>query len=131
MGRRVNSLIYLDTHVAVWLYDALLDRLSATAIGAIEECELLVSPIVKLELQFLNEIGRLRARPDAILGSLAQTVALRIATSPLEAVVAAAMGFSWTRDVFDRLIVAECVASGEKLLTKDKTIQKNFARAVW
>ena len=34
MAKRKESLVYLDTHVVVWLYDALTDRLSRSAAGA-------------------------------------------------------------------------------------------------
>ena len=46
-------------------------------------------------------------------------------------VVAAATTFAWTRDVFDRLIVANAMTDGARLLTADQHILDNFRDAVW
>jgi len=37
----------------------------------------------------------------------------------------------WTRDPFDRLIVAHAIKANCNLLTKDEKIRKNYAHAVW
>ncbi len=37
----------------------------------------------------------------------------------------------WTRDPFDRLIVATSQATGIPLLTKDRNILANFKLAIW
>jgi len=55
---------YLDTHVAVWLHAGLVDRLSTEAKRRIEECDLLLTPMALLELQYLYE--RKRIAVDAI-----------------------------------------------------------------
>jgi PIN domain nuclease of toxin-antitoxin system len=39
--------------------------------------------------------------------------------------------FAWTRDPFDRLIVANAMADGAPLITADETILANFRDAVW
>ena len=52
-------MIHLDTHVVVWLYTGEIERLSDAAVEALEAEELIVSPMVQLELTFLHEIGRL------------------------------------------------------------------------
>ena len=59
MAKRKESLVYLDTHVVVWLYDALTDRLSKAAVEAIEDNDVVISRMVELELQFLHEIGHI------------------------------------------------------------------------
>lgn len=51
-------MIYLDTHVLVWLYAGRPDLLPAGARALIDANALLVSPIVALELQYLHETGR-------------------------------------------------------------------------
>lgn len=38
---------------------------------------------------------------------------------------------SWTRDPFDRLIVANAKAAGAPLITKDERIRKHYRRAIW
>jgi len=52
-------MIYLDTHVVLWLYLRKGDGLSERARQLIEyEPEILISPMVLLELDYLHEIGR-------------------------------------------------------------------------
>ena len=61
-------MLYLDTHVVVWLAAGLIDKLSHAAKIAIEEAEELVySPVVALELKYLHETGRIKQPPDRVL----------------------------------------------------------------
>jgi len=50
--------IYLDSHIVVWLYTGLTQKLSNLAKELINNNEIFISPIVRLELQYLYEIGR-------------------------------------------------------------------------
>jgi PIN domain nuclease of toxin-antitoxin system len=45
--------------------------------------------------------------------------------------MASALAESWTRDPFDRLIVARARATELPLLTKDMKIHAHFKAAVW
>jgi PIN domain nuclease of toxin-antitoxin system len=57
--------IYLDTHVVAWLHAPGDQPLSAEAIRRIEGAEeIRTSPMVRLELPYLFEIGRV-AQPSA------------------------------------------------------------------
>ncbi|MGQ0742908.1 MAG: type II toxin-antitoxin system VapC family toxin [Acidimicrobiales bacterium] len=125
------ALIHLDTHVVVWLYVPRIDLLSDTARGLVETEDLMVSPIVGLELQYLAEIGRLRVGANDILQSLRAQLGLSVGVADFSAVVDAALDLSWTRDPFDRLIVAQSIAAGDRLLTADRTIRENVPNAVW
>jgi PIN domain nuclease of toxin-antitoxin system len=131
MAKGKESLAYLDTHVVVWLYDALTDRLSQAAVAAIENNDLIISRLVELELQFLHEIGRLRVKPTEILRHLSTRIGLRLSDVDLEQVIRAAVGLTWTRDVFDRLIAAESAAAGIPLVTKDRTIHAHHKLSIW
>ena len=52
-------MIYLDTHVVLWLYLRRGEALSERARHSIEyEPEILISPMVLLELDYLHEVGR-------------------------------------------------------------------------
>ena len=73
--------VYLDTHVVVWLFPGEVDKISNKAIDLIEECELLISPMVVLELEFLYEIGRLKYQHHEILSSLSETIDLKVCSS--------------------------------------------------
>ena len=131
MAKGKESLVYLDAHIVVWLYDALTNRLSRVAAEAIEENDLIVSRIVELELQFLHEIGRLRVKPAEIIKHLSAQIGLRLSDTGLERIIRAAAGMGWTRDVFDRLIAAESAATDIPLITKDRTIRTHHKLSVW
>jgi PIN domain nuclease of toxin-antitoxin system len=120
------ALVHLDTHVVCWLYEGRTEKLSASEKDAIEQARVLVSPIVDLELALLREIGRIVQGPDAILAALGREIALEIDPLAFSRVVAAARDVSWTRDPFDRIIVAQATLAGARLVTKDRLIRKHF-----
>ena len=103
---------YLDTHVALWLYAGETGRISKRAATVINRESMLASPIVLLELEYLREVGRLAATPQAIVAELKRRVGLAIQNRSLEAVAEQALDLDWTRDVFDRLIVAQAALDG-------------------
>ncbi|MEA3544210.1 MAG: PIN domain-containing protein [Thermodesulfobacteriota bacterium] len=124
-------MIYLDTHVVVWLYAALTDKLSNKAIEAIETNQLLISPMVQLELQYLREIDRITANSVLIIETLSCNIGLKICDQSFIHTATEAIDLSWTRDPFDRLIVAQSHAQQIPLLTKDQNILKNSDLAFW
>jgi PIN domain nuclease of toxin-antitoxin system len=126
-----NSVIYLDTHALVWLYSGEPDRLGRDARKAINDHEPLVSPAAILELQLLHEIGRLRPTAGKLIAALESEIGLRTCTLPFHAVASHALNEGWTRDPFDRLIVANAKAARARLATKDATIHSHFSGAVW
>jgi PIN domain nuclease of toxin-antitoxin system len=124
-------LIYLDTHVVVWLYAGLRDQISALAEELINANEIRVSPIVRLELQYLFEIERIAANSDAIVEDLSNRIGLEICDRAFDSVVKRALTHTWTRDPFDRLIVAHADLRGDILITKDENIWKHYSQARW
>jgi PIN domain nuclease of toxin-antitoxin system len=124
-------LIHLDTHVLVWLYAGTIDRLSPLAADLINESELVISPMVGLELQYLHEIGRLREPGTTVVSDLVARLGIRTATTSFAAVVASAHALHWTRDPFDRLIVGQSLAEGVSLLTADGRIREHIPTAIW
>ena len=125
------GVIRLDTHAVVWLYAGDVERLSDTAGTAIETHDLVISPMVQLELTYLHEIGRLTVSGAEIVGDLADRIGLRLSDATMSAVVHAAASLSWTRDPFDRMIVADAIVAATDLLTKDERILANTAFAHW
>ncbi len=123
-------MIFLDTHVVMWLHIRDMGRLGG-AQPHISGRALLISPMVELELQLLHEIGRLKTLPAVVIGHLAADVGLAISQHPFDDVVHHAAKLSWTRDPFDRLIVAQAIAGGAPLCTADDRIRRHFAGAVW
>ena len=124
-------MIFVDTHVVIWLYDKLLDKLSKDAIQQIEDNELLITQMVRLELQYLFEIGRIKVTPETIIKDLNKSIGLKVSQMKVEQVFDHAIDYQWTRDVFDRLITAEAEAMGFALITKDKNILAHYEKAIW
>ena len=125
------GLVHLDTHIVCWLFEGRVELLTNPARQAIEEGRLFVSPIVDLELQYLFEIGRLTKGPEVILRTLSKEIDIQITNHPLHQVVKEARTLSWTRDPFDRLIVAETIVAQGRLVTKDSSIQQHFSNVIW
>jgi PIN domain nuclease of toxin-antitoxin system len=124
-------LIYLDTHIVVWLYAGLLGKFNQSVKTILNENEILISPIVRLELQFLYEIGRVIVPANAIVADLSDRIGIRVCEKDFNAVVSQAMTFTWTRDPFDRVIVANARLNENILISKDQNILEHYAHARW
>ncbi len=122
---------FLDTHAAVALWRGDVDAFGRRSQDLLERSAVFVSPIVRLELALLKEVGRLSVSPDEILGALAVDLGVRLANDPIEPVVAKAMDLHWTRDPFDRLLVATAMLHKVPLVTRDQLINEHFDDAVW
>ncbi len=127
----MEALIYLDTHVAVWLFAGLRSRLTGDAAQQIEANELRISPIVLLELQYLNEIGRIAVTPERVRRDLERRIGLSVCDRSFENVIQVALAQTWTRDPFDRMIVGQASLEQNLLITKDATIRAHYPRATW
>lgn len=125
------ALMYLDTHVVAWLFAGEHARLSAAGRRALEDHDLLVSPAVLLELQFLFETRRTATAAAAVVQDLADRLGLGVCDLPFPGVAREALAHTWTRDPFDRLIVAQAAMRATPLLTKDRTIRRRYTPAFW
>lgn len=124
-------MIYLDTHVVAWLYAGQVERLSEQAKELINRHEVYVSPIVRLELQYLHEIQRITAVANEIASDLSDRIGLKICDKNFHTIVGRALNLSWTRDPFDRIIVANAALHNNVLVTKDQSMLGNYQYAVW
>ena len=124
-------MIYLDTHVVAWLYAGELDLLPGPVRDLLECEELLISPMVELELQYLHECGRTALPGSVVVDALESEIGLGRCGLPFGQVVAEALREDWTRDPFDRLIVAQARARRLPLLTRDESILDHYDGAVW
>jgi PIN domain nuclease of toxin-antitoxin system len=123
---------YLDTNVVVWLAQGSLASLSPRATALLETASLLVSPIVLLELEYLREAGRIRLPARDIQRKVEHELGVRLCDLPFATVVTAALDEGWTRDPFDRLIVANAKANGfASLISADEEIAEHYPRTVW
>jgi PIN domain nuclease of toxin-antitoxin system len=128
----VEAVIYLDTHVVAWLYGLGPGSLSPAARDTIDGSDdIRISPMVRLELQYLYEIGRV-SRPAAdVVDAFAATLGLSVCDADFPAVAHRAESLDFTRDPFDRLIVAQAALHGAPLVSKDEELHRHYASAVW
>jgi len=124
-------LIYLDTHVVVWLYAGLLEKFSQSVRVILNENEIRISPIVRLELQYLNEIERVKEPGQGIVADLANRIGMRVCDKDFSAVISQAIPLKWTRDPFDRVIVAQAALNDNILISKDQSILEHYVHARW
>ncbi|MFZ1400708.1 MAG: PIN domain-containing protein [Candidatus Promineifilaceae bacterium] len=124
-------MIYLDTHVVVWLYAGQLERFSDEIQALLNAHDLRICPIVQLELQYLHEIERITVNAQTILTDLGARIGLQVCDKRFQTVVGEATAVSWTRDPFDRLIVANASLNNDILITKDQNILSNYPHAKW
>lgn len=125
------SLIYLDTHVAAWLFAGRTDLIPEGVQSLLDQHDLMISPAVGLELQYLFEIRRTTEPAKVVVDSLRREVGLRICDLPFADVAEVAWVQSWTRDPFDRLIVSQAILREASLVTKDGLIRDHFPGAFW
>ena len=117
-------MILLDTNAVIWLHQGhRRGRRLDAHLG-----QLYVSPANLLELQFLLEAGRIRLRPGATVRDLANDD--RWATDNPSSVdwFERALGTAWTRDPFDRLLVAHAALRGWRLATGDGALLDHLGR---
>lgn len=111
------AVILLDTHAAIWIAQR------HKRVRPLEQFpRLYLSPATVLEIQFLAESGRLRMAGGQTPASLAGDDRWRVDDPPALKWFAAACEFDWTRDPFDRLLVAHAHVRGWKLATADELL---------
>jgi PIN domain nuclease of toxin-antitoxin system len=123
--------MYLDTHTVAWLYEGKLKNFPKNLLLMMAKSELLISPMVVLELAYLYEIKRVQEPSDKVIDTLNKTIDLKICDLPYSQVIAEAIEQTWTRDPFDRIIVAQAAVTQSILVTKDENILKHYAHAIW
>jgi PIN domain nuclease of toxin-antitoxin system len=130
--------IFLDTHVLVWLASDE-DRLSRQAASAIRRARtsggIAISDIVIWELAFLFARGILRTHStvETTLERLITSsgVIVRSITSEIAA-IAAQFPQDYPKDPVDRLIGATALAEGLPLVTRDEQIRRSpLLKTIW
>ena len=127
-----GDMIYLDTHVVIWLYAMGGGALSDRTRQLVEDsASVAISPMVLLEMTYLYEIDRLKVEAGQVFRYLQRTIQLEVCEKPFLDVIQLASGQKWTRDPFDRIITAHAAIDHQPLITKDKPIRQHYAKAVW
>ena len=66
-----------------------------------------------------------------VLDALAKDIGLSVADVSLAQIMKIAGTLTWTRDPFDRMIVAHAMVANAALVSKDRLIRKHCDRAIW
>lgn len=119
-------MILLDTNALVWL-DQGHRRARPLARG---RRRLYVSPASLLEIQFLTEAGRARLRAGSSAAELADDERWLLDDPPAAAWFDRALALAWTRDPFDRLLVAHAGLRGWRLATGDRDLIERLGSAL-
>lgn len=127
----MESMIFIDTHVAIWLYSGELDLFTPETLKLINENPICISHIVRLEMKYLNEIGRISPQPDVIIAALTDEIGLVYSENSIDRIISQAIHFDFTRDPFDRIIVADASINNSILISKDIVIKENYKNTVW
>jgi PIN domain nuclease of toxin-antitoxin system len=107
----------LDTNALIWLEQGHRRATSLTK----GSTALYISPASLLELQMLHEVGRLRL-PSGALETLMHDERWMLDDPPAAGWFLRSTDVTWTRDPFDRLIVAHARLRGWRLATGDGTL---------
>ena len=125
--------VYLDTNVAVWLAQGSLNRIPPKARKVIQTAtNLLLSPIVLVELEYLYEVGRILIPAIDVRVKLEHELAIHMCDLDFLTIVQMALNEKWTRDPFDRIIVAHAKSNGlSPLVSADEEIRRRYSRTIW
>jgi PIN domain nuclease of toxin-antitoxin system len=125
---------YLDTNVVVWLAQGDLKRISRKAQNSLAETttDILISPMVLIELEYLYEVARIRLSARDVLSKVEHEIGARVCDLPFATVANIMLDEKWTRDPFDRMIVAQAKANGlAHLISADDEIAAHYPRTIW
>ncbi len=123
---------YLDTNVVVWLAQGDLARISQKAQCVLEQADLFISPMVLIELEYLYEVKRIKLPSRDVQLKIEHEIGVRVCDLPFTLIASVVVDEKWTRDPFDRVIVAQAKANGLSfLMSADEEIGKHYPRTVW
>lgn len=114
-------MILLDTNALIWLDQGH----RRTRVLARPRRPLYVSPATLLELQVLEEAGRIHV-PKGGTQAMASDDRWTLDDPPAASWFSVALDLGWTRDPFDRLIAAHALFRGWKLATADEPLLKHL-----
>ena len=110
--------LLLDTHFLIWL--VLGSKRLAEFPWLDRHRPWGVSPVSFLEIQFLAEVGRLSVRNPEFTNAVMEDTRFTVDDIPLTTIVRHALPLDWTRDPFDRLLVAHSSARRIAFCTTDR-----------
>lgn len=125
--------VLLDTHALLWFQtgDRRLSRVARRAIEA-DDVELVVSAASVWEMAIKASLGRLRL-PGTVSAYLAEKVAEGYRVLGVSGPHAARVEtLPWYhRDPFDRLLAAQALEEGWRLITRDRVFRRYGVDVIW
>ena len=121
----------LYTHAVVFFHGGRLEEFSELGKRLLEQEQVYLGPMAALELQYLYEIERIRYPAQRIMDDLYLEIGLRILERDWMSVIRKSWDLDWTRDPFDRLIAAQALIEGQRLLTRDGQLLAECPVVCW
>lgn len=115
----------------MWLFGGRGDMIPGAVKERLERDTLAVSPLVRLELSYLHEIGRFRYTAEQVFRELTPQLDLVFVDESFAQLCQTAVTLTWTRDPFDRLLAAHAVVADFPLITYDAHIREHLPLAWW
>jgi PIN domain nuclease of toxin-antitoxin system len=113
--------LLLDTHFLIWL---VLGSKRLAEFPWIERHRPWgVSPVSFLEIQLLAEVGRLSVRNPEFTSAVMEDPRFTVDDISLVPVIRNGLRLDWTRDPFDRMLVAHSLARRVPMCTVDRRIR--------
>ncbi len=119
-----HTVILLDTNAVIWLAQG-----HRRARPLERTPRLYLSPATLLELQFLVEAGGLQLAPGRSILSIGEDPRWMLDDPASAKWFIAAAEVGWTRDPFDRLLVAHARVRGWRLATADRSLVERLSPA--
>jgi PIN domain nuclease of toxin-antitoxin system len=91
---------YLDTDVVIWLAQGDLTRISKAAEKVLENADLLISPMVLIELEYLFKLKRSKLPSRDLQFKTEHETGVRVCDLPFGTVANITIDEKWTRDPF-------------------------------
>lgn len=111
-------MILLDTNAVIW---ALVGSARSAPLAGFAG-RIRVSPVSLLEIKLLKEVGRVREALGHTLEEIVHDPRWKLDSPSSAGLFAAAFDIEWTRDPFDRLLVAHASYRGWSLATGDRLL---------
>ena len=80
---------------------------------------------------FTKEAEKIKKTPSEIIDSLHKEINLKVCAKDFYNVIRESLDLHWTRDPFDRIMVAHASLNNNTLVTKDEIIRSHYKHAVW
>jgi PIN domain nuclease of toxin-antitoxin system len=121
---------FIDTNSMIWIHQRRQDVFSMEAQNLLANTIVFFSPITRLELNYLWSLNKLSWKPERIIDELKARIPLFEDPTSFSLVIDEAEKLNWTRDPFDRIIVAQAALHESVLITKDRLIREHYKKAI-